>query len=108
LVDDVKACHRLGQPGLSIELNATPYRAAKTPAERYAWQEQIVTAAKLAAKVGMPVQLGHGLNLDAVRTFAATREIVQVNVGHAVIARAALIGIEAAVREMKTAAAFRG
>jgi pyridoxine 5-phosphate synthase len=108
LVDDVKACHRLGQSGVSVELNATPYRSAKSPAERYAWQEQIVTAAKLAAKVGIPVQLGHGLTLDAVRTFAATREIAQLNVGHAVVARAALIGLEAAVREMKAAAAFRG
>jgi pyridoxine 5-phosphate synthase len=107
-VDDVKACHRLGLPGLSVELNATSYRAAKTPAERRVWEDRIVTAAKLAAKVGMPVQLGHGLTLDAVRTFAAVPEIAQVNVGHAVVARAALVGMEAAVREMKAAAAFRG
>ncbi|HET8761368.1 MAG TPA: pyridoxine 5'-phosphate synthase [Nitrospiria bacterium] len=106
-VDDVKACHRLGQPGLSVELNATAYRAAKTPLERRAWEERIVTAAKLAAKVGMPVQLGHGLTLDLVRAFAPVPEIAQFNVGHAVIARAALIGIEAAVREMKTAATAR-
>jgi pyridoxine 5-phosphate synthase len=107
-VDDVKACHRLGQLGVSVELNATAYRAAKTPAERRACEERIVTAAKLAAKVGMPVHLGHSLTLDAVRTFAAVPEIAQINVGHAVVARAALIGIEAAVREMKAAAASRG
>ena len=107
-VDDVKACHRLGQPGVSVELNATAYRAAKTPAERRACEERILTAAKLAAKVGMPVQLGHGLTLDAVRSFAAAPDIAQINVGHAVVARAALIGIEAAVREMKSAAASRG
>ncbi len=107
-VDDVKACHRLGQVGVNVELNATAYRAAKTPVERRACEERIVTAAKLAAKVGMPVQLGHSLTLDAVRTFAAVPEISQINVGHAVVARAALIGIEAAVREMKAAAAGRG
>jgi pyridoxine 5-phosphate synthase len=51
--------------------------------------------------------LGHGLTLDMVRAFAPVPEIAQFNVGHAVIARAALIGIEAAVREMKTAATAR-
>lgn len=107
-IDDVKACHRLGQPGVSVELNATAYRAAKAPSERRACEERIVMAAKLAAKVGMPVQLGHGLSLDAVRVFAVVPEIAQINVGHAVVARAALIGIEAAVREIKAAAAFRG
>jgi pyridoxine 5-phosphate synthase len=105
LVDDVKVCHRLGHPGLTVELNATLHRAAKTPADRRAWEEQIATAAKLAAKLGMPVHLGHGLTLDAVRGFAAVPEIVQFNVGHAIVARAALIGIENAVREMKLAAA---
>ncbi len=107
LVDDVKACHRLGHTGLSVELNATPYRVAKTPSDRRSWEDQIGTTAKLASKLGMPVQVGHGLTLDAVRALAAIPEISQFNVGHAIVARAALIGIEHAVREMKTAAAFR-
>ncbi len=107
LVDDVKTCHRLGHPGLSVELNATPYRVAKTPFDRRSWEEQIGATAKLASKLGIAVQVGHGLTLDAVRTLAAVPEISQFNVGHAIVARAALIGIEHAVREMKTAAASR-
>jgi pyridoxine 5-phosphate synthase len=105
LVDDVKACHRLGHPGLSVELNATPHRSAKTPAERRSWEEQIAATAKLAFKLGMPVQVGHGLTADAIRGLAAVPEITQFNVGHAMVARAALIGMDRAVRELKTAAA---
>lgn len=108
LVDDIKTCHRFGYPGLGVELNTTPYAAAKLPADRQAWAEQIVTSAKLAAKLGMAVQIGHGLTRDAVRLFAATPEITQCNVGHAMAARAVLVGIEQAVREMKSSAAPKG
>ncbi|MEO5657494.1 MAG: pyridoxine 5'-phosphate synthase [Nitrospiria bacterium] len=108
LIDDIKTCHRLGHPGLGVELNTTSYIAAKTPADRQVWSEQIIHSAKLAAKLGMPVQIGHALSLDAVRTFAATPEIAQYNVGHALAARAMLVGMEQAVREMKTAAAPKG
>jgi pyridoxine 5-phosphate synthase len=107
LVDDVKACHRVGHPGLSVELNATSYRAAKTPSDRRSWEDQIGATAKLASRLGMPVQVGHGLTLDGVRALAAMPEIAQFNVGHAIVARAALVGIEHAVREMKAAASRR-
>jgi pyridoxine 5-phosphate synthase len=107
LVDDVKACHRVGHPGLSVELNATSYRAAKTPSDRRSWEDQIGATAKLASKLGMPVQVGHGLTFDGVRVLATTPEIAQFNVGHAIVARAALVGIEHAVREMKAAASRR-
>jgi pyridoxine 5-phosphate synthase len=103
LVDDVKACHRLGHPGLSVELNATPYRTAKSPADRRSWEDQIATTAKLAVKLGMAVQVGHGLTADSIRVLSAVPEINQFNVGHAIVARAALIGVEQAVREMKMA-----
>lgn len=107
LVDDVKACHRLGHPGLSVELNATPYRSAKTPVDRRSWEDQIATTAKLAFKLGMPAQIGHGLTADSIRSLSVVPEIAQFNVGHAMVARAALVGIEQAVREMKMAAAPR-
>lgn len=107
LVDDVRTCHRMGQAGLGVELNATGYAAAKTPADRQAWAEQIANAARLASKLGIPTQIGHGLTVDAVRAFAGVAEIAQYNVGHAIAARATLVGMEQAVREMKAAAAPR-
>ncbi len=107
LVDDVKACHRLGHAGLSIEINTTPYVTAKAPAERQTWWDQTLNAAKLAAKLGMAVQIGHGLTADTLRTFAGVGEISQCNVGYAIVARAMLVGIDHAVREMKTAAVPR-
>ena len=107
LVDDVRTCHRMGQAGLGVELNATGYAAAKTPADRHTWAEQIANAARLAAKLGIPTQIGHGLTVDAVRLFAGVADIAQCNVGHAIAARAMLVGMEQAVREMKVAAAPR-
>lgn len=107
LVDDVKICHRMGQAGLGLEINATGYAAANTPADRHAWAEQIANAARLAAKLGIPTQIGHGLTVDAVRAFAGVSDIAQCNVGHAIAARAMLVGMEQAVREMKAAAAPR-
>jgi pyridoxine 5-phosphate synthase len=104
LLDDVKACHRLGVAGLGIELHAGAFVAAKTPADRQVWRDQIVNAAKLGAKLGIPIQIGHGLTLDTVRAFAAIGEIAQCNVGHAIAARAVLVGLERATREVKTAA----
>jgi pyridoxine 5-phosphate synthase len=102
-VDDVRMAHRLGQGVLGVELNTTPCATAKTPADRRSWGSQVETAAKFAAKLGMTVQIGHGLTADAVRAFAAITEIAQCNVGHAIAARAVLVGLEQATREMKAA-----
>jgi len=103
LVDEVRTAHRLGQGLLGVELNTTPYANAKTQADRRTWANHVETAAKFAAKLGMTVQIGHGLTADGVRTFAAISEIAQCNVGHAIAARAVLVGLEQATREMKAA-----
>jgi pyridoxine 5-phosphate synthase len=47
------------------------------------------------------VHAGHGLNYHNVRPVAAVREIVELNIGHALIAHALYVGLPAAVREMK-------
>jgi len=62
---------------------------------------EIVSAATLARKLGLEVHGGHGLNYDNVLPIAAIPEIVELNIGHSIIARAVIVGIERAVREMK-------
>jgi pyridoxine 5-phosphate synthase len=61
----------------------------------------IVSAAALARKLGLEVHGGHGLNYDNVSPIARIPEIVELNIGHSIIARAVIVGIAQAVREMK-------
>ena len=62
---------------------------------------EIANAATLAARLGLEVHAGHGLDYDNVLAIAQIPEIVELNIGHSIIARAVIVGIEQAVREMK-------
>lgn len=62
---------------------------------------KICAAAKLARALGLEVHGGHGLNCSNVLPIARIPEIVELNIGHSIIARALFVGIEQAVREMK-------
>jgi len=63
--------------------------------------ERLRAAARLGASLGLEVHAGHGLNYRNVHAVAALREIVELNIGHALIAHALFVGLPAAVREMK-------
>ena len=63
--------------------------------------ERLRQAAQLAARLGLEVHAGHGLNYQNVAPVAAIPEIVELNIGHAIIARALFDGLGAAVRDMK-------
>lgn len=61
----------------------------------------IATAASLARGLGLEVHGGHGLDYENVALIAAIPEIVELNIGHSIIARAVMVGIGQAVREMR-------
>jgi pyridoxine 5-phosphate synthase len=61
----------------------------------------IADAAALARRLGLEVHAGHGLDYENVLPIAKIPEIVELNIGHSIIARAVIVGIEQAVREMK-------
>jgi pyridoxine 5-phosphate synthase len=63
--------------------------------------ERLRAAARLAASLGLEVHAGHGLNYHNVQPVAAIREIVELNIGHALISHALLVGLPEAVREMR-------
>ena len=63
--------------------------------------EEVKSAASLAHRLGLEVHGGHGLNYDNVLPIVAIPEIVELNIGHSIIARAILVGMERAVMEMK-------
>lgn len=63
--------------------------------------ERLRSAAALAARRGLEVHAGHGLHYHNVGSVAAIPEIVELNIGHAIVARALFVGLTAAVRDMK-------
>ena len=63
---------------------------------------RIVEAARLAARHELEVLAGHGLNYTNVIAIAGITEIVELNIGHSIVARAALVGMDRAVRDMVT------
>ncbi len=65
--------------------------------------ERIRGAAKASIRAGLRVAVGHGLTYRNVSAIASIREIEEFNIGHNIIARAALIGLDQAVREMVAA-----
>jgi pyridoxine 5-phosphate synthase len=84
----------------AVEIHTGRYCNASGP-EREKERQNVVAAAKLARSLGLEVHGGHGLNYENVLPIASIPEIVELNIGHSIIARAIIVGIEQAVREMK-------
>lgn len=83
-----------------VELHTGAYANARTGPERKTELAKIRESAKLAASLGMRVGAGHGLNYLNVVQVARMPEVEELNIGHSIISRASLVGIERAVREM--------
>ncbi len=83
-----------------IELHTGAYAEA-SGAARATELERLRAAARLGAGLGLEVHAGHGLNYHNVQPVATIREIVELNIGHALIAHALFVGLPTAVREMK-------
>lgn len=94
--DSIEAAHRLGIP--AIELHTGRYSNTWTRDDSAL--AQLRDAATRAASLGLAVHAGHGLTLDNVAAVAAIPEIEELNIGHAIVARAISVGIAAATREM--------
>jgi len=95
----VKASHKIAAD--YVELHTGRYAHSSRLKEEQAEFEAVAQAAKLAYKLGMGVNAGHGLNYRNVRRLTQIPEIVEYNIGHSIISRAVLVGLERAVREMK-------
>lgn len=82
-----------------IELHTGPY-CAQPYRERQKEFDRIVAAARAAKDAGLAVAGGHGLNYENVIPIAALPEMEELNIGHAIVARSVLVGMERAVRDM--------
>ena len=83
-----------------VELHTGAY--AEATGERQAIElARLVEAARYGSRIGLTMHAGHGLHYHNVQPVAAVPEIVELNIGHAIVARAVVDGVAAAVREMK-------
>lgn len=84
-----------------IELHTGQYADAETETIQQAELLRVANAAKYAHQAGIKVNAGHGLNYHNVKPIAALPEIIELNIGHAIVARAVVDGFANAVSEMK-------
>ncbi|NWO09592.1 pyridoxine 5'-phosphate synthase [Chromohalobacter salexigens] len=94
----VQAAFELGAP--TVELHTGAYAEASGDAQRIEYQ-RLVAAAEMAFELGLTVNAGHGLHYHNVEAIAAIPGIHELNIGHAIIARALFVGLKEAVAEMK-------
>jgi pyridoxine 5-phosphate synthase len=87
----------------AVELHTGGYAEATDPYRLEAELTRLRAGARQANALGLMVNAGHGLRLDNVKPVAAIREMVELNIGHSIVARAVLVGMETAVREMRQA-----
>jgi pyridoxine 5-phosphate synthase len=83
-----------------VELHTGTYADAETPAEAQRLFQELLSAARHARSLGLRVKCGHGLNYRNIKRFRGLAEFEEFSIGHAIMARAILVGIERAVREM--------
>jgi len=84
-----------------IEIHTGAYADAVTTGERDREFRRISDAAEFARSLGLIVNAGHGLHYENVQDVAALTEIVELNIGHSIVARSVFSGLAEAVREMK-------
>jgi pyridoxine 5-phosphate synthase len=87
----------------AIEIQTASYSEARTPADRDRQLELLREATEYARERGLHVHMGHGLNYVNVQAVAAIAGVEELNIGHSIISRAVLVGMERAVRDMKAA-----
>jgi len=89
---------QIGAPVVELHTGAYAESAGSHQATEL---QRLRTGARLASSLGLEVHAGHGLNYHNVQPVAAIPEIVELNIGHSIIARAVFDGISTAVRDMR-------
>ena len=98
-IEQVRKTRELNIP--AVELHTGAYAEARTPQARLAELDRLREAGLYAVSQGLILNMGHGLTYDNVRPVARLHGVHELNIGHSIISRAVLVGLERAVREMK-------
>jgi pyridoxine 5-phosphate synthase len=97
-LEQIKTCHRVGAD--YIEIHTGTYCEMRTETDRLKQLQRIELAVSAARKLGLGVNAGHGLNYQNIAPIVAMKGIEELNIGHSIVARASLVGMDRAVREM--------
>jgi pyridoxine 5-phosphate synthase len=95
----IEAAVQIGAPVVELHTGAYAESAGSHQATEL---QRLRAGARLASSLGLEVHAGHGLNYHNVQPVAAIAEIVELNIGHAIIARAVFDGLATAVRDMRS------
>jgi pyridoxine 5-phosphate synthase len=87
----------------AVEIQTARYSEARTAARSQQELSVLLEAAAFARQQGLHVHMGHGLTYTNVQAVARIPGLEEVNIGHSIVSRAVMVGMERAVREMKTA-----
>jgi pyridoxine 5-phosphate synthase len=96
--EQIKLAHQMDVS--MVQLYAGDFCHAKTPQKRAHMFSKLVDAAKLAHRLNIEIHVGHHLSYQSIKTFKGFHEIEEFTIGHSIICRSALVGLEKAVSEM--------
>lgn len=97
--EQLDAALQAGAP--AVELHTGNYADATSSAEQARELSRLRAAAAYGTKLGLRVHAGHGLHYHNVQPVAAIEDITELNIGHALVAHAAFVGLPTATAEMK-------
>ena len=96
--DHIQAAAAVGAD--CVELHTGSYAEADSESQAQQLFEELLAAAAHARQLGLKVKAGHGLDYRNIKRFRGRREFEEYSIGHSIISRAVLVGLERAVREM--------
>ena len=99
-LDQIKLAHKIN--ATMVEINTGTFCEAKTLKQRNQAFSNIVDTVKFANKLKVGVNAGHGLCYNTITAFKGLYEIEEFSIGHSIVSKAVLVGMEKAVKEMKT------
>lgn len=97
-LDQIKTAHKMDAD--LIEIHTGAFCDATTESDKNKEFAKIVDAAKMASKLKLGVNAGHGIGYDSIKSFKGLSEIDEFSIGHSIVARATISGMEQAVRDM--------
>jgi len=98
-LDQIKIAHKIDAD--MIEIHTGAFCDAKTEKQKKREFIKIIDSVKIGTKLKLEVNAGHGICYNSIKAFAGLHEINEFSIGHSIVARAILTGMEQAVRDMK-------
>ena len=97
-IDQIKAAHRVSAD--YVEIHTGTFCDTTDRIEKDKELERIVTSARMASKIRLGINAGHGLNYQNIKSLTGIDEIEEFSIGHSIVCRALFVGFYKAVKEM--------